>query len=157
MSDPILVTVTTVAQPIAVTVQGVPLGPTGSPGPTGPAGATGPTGPTGPAGPSISVTGTGWIHATAGTIDGAASTPTYSQVGADPNGSASTAQANAASYTNAQIAALSTVYDPLGAAAAVTTTSIGAVPTSRTVNGYPLTSNVTVLASDIFPDCVVLM
>jgi hypothetical protein len=81
----------------------------------------------------------------------------FGDVGADPNGSASTAQANAASYTNAQIAALSTVYDPLGAAAAVTTTSIGAVPTSRTVNGYPLTSNVTVLASDIFPDCVVLM
>ena len=39
--------------------------------------------------------------------------------------------------------------DPAGAAAAVSTTSIGAVPTSRTVNGHALSSNVTVTAADV--------
>jgi hypothetical protein len=41
------------------------------------------------------------------------------------------------------------VYDASGAAAAVTTTSIGAVPTSRTVAGHALASNVTITASDV--------
>src|ERR1043166_1026127 len=40
-------------------------------------------------------------------------------------------------------------WDALGAAAAVTTTSIGAVPTSRTVNGHALSSNVTVTPTDL--------
>ena len=40
-------------------------------------------------------------------------------------------------------------YDPAGAAAAVTTSTIGAVPTSRTVAGHALTSNVTITASDV--------
>lgn len=39
--------------------------------------------------------------------------------------------------------------DVAGAAAAVTTSSIGAVPTARTVNGHALSADVTVSASDI--------
>jgi hypothetical protein len=57
------------------------VGPTGSLGPTGPTGAVGPTGltgptgalgPTGPTGATAIVTGTGFVHATAATIDSAA-------------------------------------------------------------------------------------
>lgn len=40
-------------------------------------------------------------------------------------------------------------FDAAGAAALVTTTSIGAVPTTRTVNGHALSANVTVTASDV--------
>jgi hypothetical protein len=42
----------------------------------------------------------------------------------------------------------STAYDVVGAAAAVTTTSLGAVPTTTTVNGHALSSNVTVTSAD---------
>lgn len=43
-------------------------------------------------------------------------------------------------------------FDPAGAAAAVTTMSIGAVPTARTVNGHALSANVTVTYSDVGAD-----
>ena len=42
-----------------------------------------------------------------------------------------------------------TDFDAAGAAAAVTCTTLGAVPTSRTVNGHALTANVTVTAGDL--------
>jgi hypothetical protein len=41
-------------------------------------------GPPGPPGATPSVSGTGWWHSTSGTLDGAASTPTATQVGAEP-------------------------------------------------------------------------
>ena len=40
-------------------------------------------------------------------------------------------------------------FDPAGAAAAVTAASLSAVPTSRTVNGYALSSNVTLTKTDL--------
>ena len=43
----------------------------------------------------------------------------------------------------------STDFDPSGAAAAITLTGLGGVPTSRTVNGHALTSNVVVTAADL--------
>jgi hypothetical protein len=44
---------------------------------------------------------------------------------------------------------LSTAFDVAGAAAAVTTASIGAVPTSRTVNGLALSGNISLAGSNI--------
>ena len=40
-------------------------------------------------------------------------------------------------------------YDPAGAAASVTATTIGAVPTSRTVNGYDLSANRSLTAANV--------
>ena len=62
----------------------------------------------------------GWLH-NDGSGTFAYSTPTYTQVGADA----------------------------AGAAAAITLSGLGGVPTSTTVNGHALTSNVTVTASDV--------
>jgi hypothetical protein len=45
-------------------------------------------------------TGTGWRHVTSGVEDAVASTPTATQVGADPTGSASSAQSAAESYAD---------------------------------------------------------
>lgn len=47
---------------------------------------------------------------------------------------------------------LSDLYDPAGAAAAVTTTSIGAVPTSRTVNGKALSADISLSYTDVGAD-----
>ena len=62
-------------------------------------GFKGDKGDKGDPGTSGSVTGTGWVHVSNGVADGAATTPTASQVGADVAGSAGTVQANLASHT----------------------------------------------------------
>lgn len=67
-----------------------------------------------------------------------ASAPLASSGGATPNITLS------GSIPFKNISTAGHVYDPAGAAAAVTTTSIGAVPTSRTVNGLALSSNITI-------------
>ena len=58
-------------------------------------------------------------------------------------GSLSVAKSGGVAFGTAAFTA-SAAYDAAGAAAAVTTTSIGAVPTSRTVNGLALSSNITI-------------
>lgn len=50
------------------------------------------------------------------------------------------------------VVSLSDKYDAIGAAAAVTTTSIGAVPTSRTVNGKALSADISLSYTDVGAD-----
>lgn len=64
-----------------------------------------------------------------------------SDVGADASGAASTVQANLTSHTNNKS-------NPHG----VTATQVGAVPTSRTVNGKALSADVTLSAADVGAD-----
>ena len=64
--------------------------------------------------------------------------------GVKPDGTSILNTAGVISATAASVGA-----DPSGAAAAVTTTSIGAVPASRTINGYDLTANRSLAASDV--------
>jgi hypothetical protein len=115
----------------------------------GPAGPTGPTGPQGVPGSGVSVSGTGWVHVTGGSVDGAASTPAYTDVGADAAGAAATALASANTNTSSAIAAITPASigaEAAGAAttalasantntssaiAAITPASIGAAPTAN--------------------------
>lgn len=78
---------------------------------------------------------------------------------ADPgtSGAASRADHVHAPPSAGQIGALTEAagdarYDALGAAAAVTASTIGAVPTARKVNGHALTGDVTVTAADVGAD-----
>ena len=103
-----------------------------------------------------------------GTIDLAPTTgggPALSDADPQPPGAADPGSSGAASRADhvhappsaGQIGALTEAggdarYDALGAAAAITTSSIGAVPTSRTVNGHALTGDVTLTAADVGAD-----
>ena len=74
----------------------------------------------------------------AATVIGSVKFTTYST-----NRAAEHAALGTAAYTS------TSDYDPAGAATSVTTTTIGAVPTSRTVAGHALTSNVTITAAQV--------
>lgn len=80
------------------------------------------------------------VPAAAGTLTGTtlASGVTASSLTSAAGGTFGTAAFTAAS-----------AYDPAGAAAAVTLSGLGGVPTTRTVNGHALSSNVSVTASDV--------
>ena len=80
------------------------------------------------------------VPAAAGTLTGStlASGVTASSLTSAAGGTFGTA-----AFTDAS------AYDPAGAAAAISLAGLGGVPTSRTVNGHALSSNVTVSASDV--------
>lgn len=81
------------------------------------------------------------------TVPAAAGTLTGTTLASGVTGSSLTSAAGGtfgtAAFTN------STAYDPAGAAAAITLAGLGGVPTSRTVNGHALSSNVTLTATDV--------
>lgn len=81
------------------------------------------------------------------TVPAAAGTLTGTTLASGVTGSSLTSAAGGtfgtAAFTN------STAYDPAGAAAAITLSTLGGVPTTRTVNGHALSSNVTVSAGDV--------
>lgn len=80
------------------------------------------------------------------TVPAAAGTLTGSTLASGVTASSLTSAAGGTFGTAAFTAA--SAYDPAGAAAAITLSGLGGVPTSRTVNGHALTGNVTVTAAD---------
>jgi len=80
------------------------------------------------------------------TVPAAAGTLTGTTLASGVTASSLTSAAGGTVGTAAFTAA--TAYDPAGAAAAITLAGLGGVPTSRTVNGHALSSNVTVTAAD---------
>ena len=81
------------------------------------------------------------------TVPAAAGTLTGSTLASGVTASSLTSAAGGTFGTAAFTAA--TAYDPAGAAAAITLAGLGGVPTSRTVNGHALSSNVSVTAGDV--------
>ena len=81
------------------------------------------------------------------TVPAAAGTLTGSTLASGVTASSLTSAAGGTFGTAAFTAA--TAYDPAGAAAAITLAGLGGVPTSRTVNGHALSSNISVTASDV--------
>jgi hypothetical protein len=94
--------------------------------------------------PGISIpSGTGWRHVTSGHEDATASTPTYSQVGADQAGAAATALSSAQSYCDTNL----TTHTNL-----TTTAHGGLVPSSRTVCAHALSADVCPTAAEVGAD-----
>ena len=81
------------------------------------------------------------------TVPAAAGTLTGSTLASGVTASSLTSAAGGTFGTAAFTAA--SAYDPAGAAAAITLSGLGGVPTTRTVNGHALSSDVTVTASDL--------
>ena len=81
------------------------------------------------------------------TVPAAAGTLTGSTLASGVTASSLTSAAGGTFGTAAFTAA--SAYDPAGAAAAITLSGLGGVPTTRTVNGHALSGNVTVTPSDL--------
>lgn len=87
------------------------------------------------------------IGAGTSSFSGAASSLTGSTLASNVTASSLTSAAGGTFGTAAFTA--STAYDPAGSAAAITLAGLGGVPTTRTINGHALSSDVTVTASDV--------
>lgn len=103
-----------------------PTGPQGEPGPQGPKGDKGDTGPQGPQGEP-----------------GPQGPPGEAAAGVTSfNGRDGAVTPQAGDYTAAMVGARSDTWTPIAA-------DVGAVPTTRTVNGKPLSSDISLTASDV--------
>jgi hypothetical protein len=90
-----------------------------------------------------------WMRLTDAKLGIGTSTPAYKL---DVNGDVNIAAASHFKINGTNLAYGDVGADASGAAAAVTTTSIGAVPTSRTVNSKALSGNITLSAADVGAD-----
>ena len=101
-------------------------------------------------------TGTGWRHVTSGAEDSVASTPTYSQVGADPAGAASSVEAELTAFQTTSgmsgyvtTATLTNYQTTAGMTNYQTTAGMAGYATTATLTNYQTTAGMTNYASVI--------